>query len=157
MDCWIEGSTPSGCRRREAQRIREFVTGFSIWSDPEWQVTVMEKLVSCATCARECVCVCVYVCCPQVTHAHHVIILITRQAVDLHGMQVDAGKNIPNCWQHSGTVAVTVNYIVYAAITNTEFNQSGQYTFFIAIMQKTLQLTVWWDVMCSSLYWLLYL
>lgn len=45
---------------------------------------------------------------------------------------------------------MTVNYIVYAAITKTEFNQSGQYTdfflcffFFIAIMQKTLQRTVW--------------
>lgn len=29
---------------------------------------------------------------PQVTQAHHVIILITRQAVDLHDMLVEAGK-----------------------------------------------------------------
>lgn len=37
--------------------------------------------------------VCVYVrAAPQVTHAHHVIILITRQAVDLHEMVVDTGK-----------------------------------------------------------------
>lgn len=34
-------------------------------------------------------CVCVT---PQVTHAHHVIILITRQAVDLHDMLVDTRK-----------------------------------------------------------------
>lgn len=37
------------------------------------------------------VCVCVFVT-PQVTHAHHVIILITRQAVDLHDMLVDTRK-----------------------------------------------------------------
>lgn len=35
---------------------------------------------------------CVYVLPPQVTHAHHVIILITRQAVDLHDMLVEARK-----------------------------------------------------------------
>lgn len=39
------------------------------------------------------VCVCVSVCAtPQVTHAHHAIILITRQAVDLHDMLVDTRK-----------------------------------------------------------------
>lgn len=41
-------------------------------------------------CVGEGVCVCV--CAPQVTHAHHVIILITRQAVDLHDMLVDTRK-----------------------------------------------------------------
>lgn len=40
-------------------------------------------------CERVCVCVCGT---PQVTHAHHVIILITRQAVDLHDMLVDTTK-----------------------------------------------------------------
>ena len=49
----------------------------------------MEKYVLCSMCVRECMCVCVT---PQVTHAHHVIILITRQAVDLHDMIVDTGK-----------------------------------------------------------------
>lgn len=39
-------------------------------------------------CVGEGVCVCA----PQVTHAHHVIILITRQAVDLHDMLVDTRK-----------------------------------------------------------------
>lgn len=34
-------------------------------------------------------CVCVT---PQVTHAYHAIILITRQAVDLHDMLVDSRK-----------------------------------------------------------------
>lgn len=38
-----------------------------------------------------CESVCVFVT-PQVTHAHHVIILITRQAVDLHDMLVDTRK-----------------------------------------------------------------
>lgn len=41
------------------------------------------------------ICVSAYVCVcgtPQVTHAHHVIILITRQAVDLHDMLVDTRK-----------------------------------------------------------------
>lgn len=39
-------------------------------------------------CARGCV----HALPPQVTHAHHVIILITRQAVDLHDMLVDGRK-----------------------------------------------------------------
>lgn len=43
----------------------------------------MEKYV------YERVCACVT---PQVTHAHHVITLITRQAVDLHEMLVEARK-----------------------------------------------------------------
>lgn len=38
-------------------------------------------------------CVCVT---PQVTHAHHVIILITRQAVDLHDI-VDTRKKYLDC------------------------------------------------------------
>lgn len=49
----------------------------------------MEKYVLRFTCVQEHVCVCVT---PQVIHAHHVIILITRQAVDLHDMLVDSGK-----------------------------------------------------------------
>lgn len=36
--------------------------------------------------------VCVCECTPQVTHAHHVIILITRRAVDLHDPLVEAEK-----------------------------------------------------------------
>lgn len=44
-------------------------------------------------CCVLCVCVFARVCVtPQVTHAHHAIILITRQAVDLHDMLVDTRK-----------------------------------------------------------------
>lgn len=62
---------------------------FSIGADFEWQVIGMEKYVLCSTCVREHTCLRVT---PQVTHAHHVIILITRRAVDLHDTLVDARK-----------------------------------------------------------------
>lgn len=47
-----------------------------------------KKYVLRSTCVCESVCVLP----PQVTHAHHVIILITRQAVDLHDMLGDTRK-----------------------------------------------------------------
>lgn len=47
-------------------------------------------------CVKVCACVRMFVT-PQVTHAHHVIILITRQAVDPHDMLVDSGKKYLDC------------------------------------------------------------
>jgi hypothetical protein len=89
---------------------------------------------------------------PQVIHTPcNYIDHTAREALYLHtGLETGRQARKKTDWIVDSTVAVTVNYVVYATITKIEFNQSGQCIFSLQLCKRPA-------VPCASVWWLVLL